>query len=83
VLPLGLSPSHCDCGSVGGTLIDLEKWAIMGKYFYLPPNAKTVKCTENSNAKSTNLILKSTKSQWKTLPLLVGWLVSPPWLNVK
>jgi hypothetical protein len=55
----------------------------MGKFFYLPPNAKTVKWTENSNAKSTNLTLESTKSQWQTLPWLVGWLGSPPWLNVK
>jgi hypothetical protein len=46
----------------------------MGKFVYLPPNAKTVKWNKNSNAKSTNLILESTKSQWKTLPWLVGWL---------
>jgi hypothetical protein len=32
----------------------------MGKFFYLPPNAKTVKWTKNSNAKSTNLTLEST-----------------------
>jgi hypothetical protein len=43
----------------------------MGKFFYLPPNAKIVKWTKNSNAKSTNLTLESTKSQWQT-PL--GWL---------
>jgi hypothetical protein len=51
----------------------------MGKFFYLPPNAKTVKWNKNSNAKSTNLILESTKSQWQTLPWLVEWLGSPPW----
>jgi hypothetical protein len=55
----------------------------MGKKFYLPPNAKTVKCTKNSNAKSTNLTLESTKSQWQTLPWLVEWLGSPPWINAK
>jgi hypothetical protein len=46
----------------------------MGKFFYLPPNAKIVKWTKNSNAKSTNLTLESTKSQWKTPPWLVEWL---------
>jgi hypothetical protein len=55
----------------------------MGKFFYLPPNAKTVKWTKNSNAKSTNLTLESTKSQWQTLPWLVEWLGSPPWLNAQ
>ena len=43
----------------------------MRKFFYLPPNAKIVKWTKNSNAKSTNLTFESTKSQWQT----------PPWLN--
>jgi hypothetical protein len=55
----------------------------MGKFFYLPPNAKIVKWTENFNAKSTNLTLESTKSQWQTLPWLVEWLGSPPWLNAQ
>jgi hypothetical protein len=55
----------------------------MGKFFYLPSNAKTVKWTKNSNAKSTNLTLESTKSQWQTLPWLVEWLGSPPWLNAQ
>ena len=45
----------------------------MGKFFYLPPNEKIVKWTKNSNAKSTNLTLESTKSQWQT----------PPWLNAQ
>ena len=53
----------------------------MGKFFYLPPNAKIVKWTKNSNAKSTNLTFESTKSQWQTPPWLVEWLGSPPWLN--
>jgi hypothetical protein len=53
----------------------------MGKFFYLPPNAKIVKWTKNSNAKSTNLTLESTKSQWQTPPWLVEWLGSPPWLS--
>jgi hypothetical protein len=55
----------------------------MGKFFYLPPNAKIVKWTKNSNAKSTNLTLESRKSQWQTPPWLVEWLVSPPWLNAQ
>jgi hypothetical protein len=42
-----------------------------------------VKWTKNYNAKSTNLILESKKSQWETLPWLVEWIGSPPWLNVK
>jgi hypothetical protein len=53
----------------------------MGKFFYLPPNAKIVKWTKNSNAKSKNLTLESTKSQWQTPPWLVEWLGSPPWLS--
>ena len=55
----------------------------MGKFFYLPPNAKIVKWTKNSNAKYTNLTLESTKSQWQTPPWLVEWLGSPPWLNAQ
>jgi hypothetical protein len=53
----------------------------MGKFFYILPNAKIVKWTKNSNAKSTNLTLESTKSQWQTPPWLVEWLGSPPWLS--
>jgi hypothetical protein len=53
----------------------------MGNFFYLPPNAKIVKWTKNSNAKSKNLTLESTKSQWQTPPWLVEWLGSPPWLS--
>ena len=59
----------------------VKKWEIMGKFFNLPLNAKTVKCNKNFNAKSTNLILESNKSQWQTLPWLVEWLGSPPWLS--
>jgi hypothetical protein len=55
----------------------------MGKFFYLPPNAKIVKWTKNSNAKFKNLTLESTKSQWQTPPWLVEWLGSPPWLNAQ
>jgi hypothetical protein len=43
----------------------------MGKFFYLPPNAKIVKWTKNSNAKSTNLTFESTNPNGK---LLLGWL---------
>ena len=59
----------------------VKKWEIMGKFFYLPPNAKIVKWTKNSNAKSTNLTFESTKSQWQTPSWLVEWLGSPPWLS--
>ena len=59
----------------------VKKKEIMGNFFYLPPNAKIVKWTKNSNAKSKNLTLESTKSQWQTPPWLVEWLGSPPWLS--
>jgi hypothetical protein len=61
----------------------VKKKEIMGKFFYLPPNAKIVKWTKNSNAKSKNLTLESTKSQWQSPPWLVEWLGSPPWLNAQ
>jgi hypothetical protein len=60
-----------------------EKIRNNGQIFYLPPNAKIVKWTKNSNAKSKNLTLESTKSQWQTPPWLVEWLGSPPWLNAQ